>query len=90
MKKKIIIHPRLAGGISLFVYLLFFAILEKITGFEFISKYVLVLGIAFLPVGSFVHSMFWKTYDKTTNDDKLFTIIGLTALGLLLVLILLF
>jgi hypothetical protein len=90
MKKKIIIHPRLAGGTSTFVCLLFFAILEKITGFGFVSKHLKVLSIPIFFIAFVVSTIFGATYDKTTNDDKLFTIIGLTALGLLIVLICLF
>jgi len=76
-KKRKIIHPRLAAGICLFIYLSFFEILERITNFQFITKYVIFLCIIFIPVGIFVYIIFNATYNREKNDDKLFTVIGL-------------
>ena len=84
MKK--IIHPRLAAGTFSLVYLLFFEILEIITGFQFISKHIVILCILFIPVGVIVYYKYSATYDKENNDDKLFMIINLFGLGLFLVL----
>jgi hypothetical protein len=83
MKRKII-HPRLAAGICLIIFLLFFEILERITNFQFISKYVMFLCIIFIPVGIFVYIIFNATYDRKRNDDKLFIIVGLIVFVLFL------
>ena len=85
MKGKII-HPRLAAGVCFFFYLLLFEILEKITDFQFISKYAFTLCIIFLPIGIIVYTIFDATYDASKNDNKLFMLIGLTVFSLFLVL----
>lgn len=86
MKNKII-HPRLAAGVFVIGYLLFFSILEVITKFPFISEYIFITGILCFPIMLFIYSKFDSTYDYEINDDRLFTIIGVIELCLLVILI---
>jgi len=88
--KRIVVHPRLAAAVCFFAYLLFFLILEKITSFHFVSEYLMILGIIYIPIGIIIYNKFVATYNRKKNDDNLFTIIALILLILFFVLLFVF